>query len=174
MMTSQKIEEFFSKNFNMHPNGLFGMELYQIPEPEDFPSWFWDTIDRAESNEEAFRRLISNFSQVDLIKFYILFEEADESILNDQHFAYMHTHSFPFDVEECRSDYTYAIVSRGREFYFSVCKDPSKLPSSSDYPSPLFIYIINEVYEEKFPGKFNLWNVVDNYKTYYELKSRGR
>lgn len=174
MITSQKLETFFLDNIGMHPDDLFGVEIDQLPSPEKFPNWFWDTIDQADCSEETFKNLVSNFSQVDLIKFYVLFEEADESILTDDHFAYMHNHSFPFDVEECRSDYTYAIVSRGREFYFSVCKDPSKLPSSPDYPSPLFIYVLNAVFEEKFPGDFNLWDVADNFKTYYDLKRRGK
>ncbi len=109
---------------------------------------FWELIDLARRQPEAFERELAAMDEAELVEFYWTHEDVVADLKDESHTRYLK----PPRTEDFIDDVAQWVVSRGLDYYEDIMTTPSEippeLPPGEDPPG--LTGIASRVYETRF------------------------
>ena len=114
--------------------------------------WFWEQISSSQSDRVKLKEVLSSFDKEDIISFQEFFVDLSSELQDTPFIGYME------ESEDGVEDIAHWIVSKGKQFYENILREPDKTPYSVEGRSEEILYgIANEVYFSKFDATLDIY-----------------
>lgn len=107
--------------------------------------WFWFIIERADLSRDKLKKILTNLSKEEIIKFQEEFVDASVELQDAPFIDYME------ESEDGVEDIANWVVSNGKAFYFQIVRNPKEIPHNViDLTSQILYGVADEVCVEKY------------------------
>ena len=112
--------------------------------------WTWSIIYQTQGSKEVLRTILFKMTKEEIHRFFLEVRSAANSLYQD-----LFIQNLRYISEDGLEDLTWWVVTQGKEYYYSVWKNPKTFPESKPRKSVSFLGVADDIYEEKFGESIN-------------------
>jgi hypothetical protein len=119
-------------------------------DPSKTPDWFWEILDQAQGDREKLKPLLMSLARARLVDFKVLYQRLMTAVRGTPYMG-------PNLSEDDQDDFARWVVAKGRDYYFDVLKNPTKMPPKQpDKTGNGFISTVLRTFYERFGEELSL------------------